>query len=117
MRDDGPTILRPAQGTWARGPGPAANDAGADLGATRHLVAMLDAASFGNLAFAIMRASVQVAASQAAREEFDALVDLGIDLLARDGRPLHGQAISNPGGARVKPSNRNPGLTVQPTSA
>ena len=92
MRDNGPTVLHPAHDTWTRAagrpPDPAC-DAGFDDRYIRHLVAMLDAASFGNLAFAIMRASVDVASPDGGREEFDALVDLGIELLARDGRPLH----------------------------
>jgi hypothetical protein len=93
MRDNGQTILHPANGTWSRAPGrsPATEIEAADFDSRfiRHMVSMLDAAGFGNLAFAIMRASVQVANGEAGREEFDALVDLGVDLLARNGRPLH----------------------------
>jgi hypothetical protein len=99
MRDNGQTILYPTNGTWTQrtdpAPGPCPADPDFDARCIRHLVAVLDAARFGNLAFAIMRASVQVANGEAGREEFDALVDLGIDLLARDGRPL--QALRSEG--------------------
>jgi hypothetical protein len=93
MRDNGPTILHPANGAWTRAPGrlPASESQAGDVDSRfiRHLVTMLDAAKFGNLAFAILRASVQVGNGEAGREEFDTLVDFGVDILARNGRPLH----------------------------
>lgn len=53
----------------------------------RHLVAILDTAQFYHLSFAILRAAIDVTNGRADREEFDALIDLGIEVMSREERP------------------------------
>jgi hypothetical protein len=59
-----------------------------DMRFIRYLVALLDKTGFPNLSFAILRSAQDVKQRSVDREEFDGLVDLGIQVMSRDGRRL-----------------------------
>jgi hypothetical protein len=64
----------------------ALNSADFDLRFVRHLLTILDQAGFSNIAHAILSSVLDLARGKDDREEFDALVDLGIQLMSRDDR-------------------------------
>lgn len=49
----------------------------------KYLVSLLEREGFSNLAHAILRSGLDLAITQRTRDEFDALVDLGIEIMAR----------------------------------
>ena len=78
--------LRPGRDNWIRqfneALGTSCNAPDFDIRFIRHLISLLDRRGYGHVAFATLRAAADLADGRADRSEFDALVDLGIDLLA-----------------------------------
>jgi hypothetical protein len=68
----------------------AVNNVDFDLRFVRHLLTILDQGGFSNVAHAILGSVLDLARGHEDREEFDALVDLGIQLMSRDDRPFAG---------------------------
>lgn len=90
MRDETPDLEPAGTTTWQR---KMDRDLAAtldkpdfDLRFVRRLLALLDQARFHNLAHAILATTMDMARGKEDREELDALVDLAIQLMAREDR-------------------------------